>query len=896
MQKEPSYHDLLERMRIIVEHSNELFYLHDTNNILSYVSPTSKKILGYTPEEMMIDWMKFSTDNPINQKGFEITQQAIQTGERQPPYLVEIRKQDGSHALLEVDESPIKDKTGSVVAIVGALRDVTEKIRAEEALRAERDKARLYLDISSVIFVALDKNGLVKLVNKKGCQVLGYTKEEIIGKNWFDHCIPERLKNETRSVFNQMMSGETTSFQYFENPVQSADGKERIIAWHNTHIQDKDGSITGTLSSGEDITDRKLAEKALQESEERFRDMAELLPEIIFEIDVQGYLTFVNKSAFTQFQYSETEFINGLNALEMIVPEDRERGMTNIMKILGGEHVGLKEYRALRKDGSSFPALFHSAVVTRDGKPAGLRGIIIDITERKKMEEALQESEARYHQLFHHAPAGIYEFDMQERCFLSVNDIMCEYTGYSEAEFMELDAVELLSEDSLAMLAALLEKAVAGESIPDPVEYRIKGKNQREFWVVIHSRFSYDEHGTPWKVTGVAHDITERRQAEEENKKLENKLMQAQKMEAIGTLSAGIAHDFNNLMTGILGNTSLMLFDLDENHIHYERLKQIEQLVKRGADLTRQLLGLSKQGQFEALPTNLNKLIRESVEIYGRTKKDIQIHTKLQDEIWTVNVDRGQIEQVLLNLFINAWQAMLQGGNLSIETHNCFLNTEETRAHNISAGQYVKTVVTDTGIGMDKATQQKVFDPFFTTKEMERGTGLGLASVYGIVRNHEGMINVHSVPDQGTTFTFYLPASEKKVVKQQESTPTVLTGQGTILLVDDEKMVAETAKKMLDKLGYHVTAVASAKEALSTYSSQPNSFDMVILDMVMPVMGGSQTFEQLKKIDDQVIVLLSSGFSINKQVKNLLSRGCKGFIQKPFTVHDLSQKIGAVLA
>ncbi len=349
-----------------------------------------------------------------------------------------------------------------LIAIVGAIRDVTEKIRAEEALRAERDKARLYLDISSVIFVALDKNGSVKLVNKKGCQVLGLAKEEIIGKNWFDHCIPERLKEETRAVFNQMMAGEIAPFEYFENAILSADGKERIIAWHNTHIQDKDGIITGTLSSGEDITERKLAEKALQESEERFRDMAELLPEIIFEIDIQGKLTFVNRSAFTQFQYTEAEFINGLNALEMIVPEDRERGMSNIMKILGGEHVGLKEYRALRKDGSSFPALFHSAAVIRDGKPAGLRGIIIDITERKKMEEALKESEANYRQLFHHAPAGIYEFDMIERHFISVNDVMCEYTGYSEAEFMKLDVIDLLSEDSLLILAKLLEKAAAG--------------------------------------------------------------------------------------------------------------------------------------------------------------------------------------------------------------------------------------------------------------------------------------------------------------------------------------------------------------------------------------------------------------------------------------------------
>ena len=614
-----------------------------------------------------------------------------------------------------------------------------------------------------------------------------------------------------------------------------------------------------------------------------------------FEIDVQGNLTFVNKSAFTQFQYTEAEFANGLNALEMIVPEDRERGMNNIMKILGGEHVGLKEYRAVRKDGSTFPALFHSAAVIRDGKPAGLRGVIIDITERKKMEEALLESEANYRQLFHHAPAGIYEFDMIKRRFLSVNDVMCKYTGYSETEFMNLDAVDLLSEDSLLTLGKLLEKAAAGDSNPDPVEYRIKGKNQREFWVTIHSRFSYDKHGKPWKVTGVAHDITERRQAEEEKKQLEKKLMQAQKMEALGTLSGGIAHDFNNLMTGILGNTSLMLFDLDESHMHYDRLKQIEQLVKRGASLTHQLLGLSKQGKFNALPIDLNKLIRDSVEIYGRTKKDIEIHTKLQENVWSVIADKGQIEQVLLNLFINAWQAMPQGGNLYVETNNCFLDKSRAMAHNISVGQYVKIAVTDTGIGMDKATRLKVFDPFFTTKEMERGTGLGLASVYGIIQNHEGMINVHSEPGMGTTFTFYLPASEKESMEEQESVTAIVRGQGTILLIDDEKMVADTAKKMLEKLGYHVTTATSGEEGLSIYAGQPDRFDVVILDMIMPIMGGPQTFKRLKQINTHVKVLLSSGYSISEQVKNLLSQGCMGFIQKPFTVHELSQKVGNIL-
>ena len=268
---------------------------------------------------------------------------------------------------------------------------------------------------------------------------------------------------------------------------------------------------------------------------------------------------------------------------------------------------------------------------------------------------------------------------------------------------------------------------------------------------------------------------------------------------------------------------------------------------------------------------------------------------KLQDNIWSVVADPGQIEQVLLNLFINAWQAMPQGGNLYVETHNYILDKTEAMAHESPANRYVKTTVTDTGIGMDKTTQQKVFDPFFTTKEMERGTGLGLASAYGIIQNHKGMIDVQSELGMGTTFTFYLPASNKECMEQQDSIPDIIPGQGMILLVDDEITVAETAKTMLEKLGYFVTTATSGKEALSLYASQPDRFDMVILDMVMPNLGGPRTYEQLKQMNTNVKVLLSSGYSINDQVKNLLSLGCNGFIQKPFTVHELSKKVGDVL-
>lgn len=390
-------------------------------------------------------------------------------------------------------------------------------------------------------------------------------------------------------------------------------------------------------------------------------------------------------------------------------------------------------------------------------------------------------------------------------------------------------------------------------------------------------------------------EIEERKRSEKDRVELEAQLHQAQKMEAIGTLAGGIAHDFNNLLMGIQSSTSLALHSLDTNDPIYNKLKPAETYVQKCAELTKQLLGVARGGKYEVESSDLNELINKSSQLFGRTKKEITIYSNSQENIWMVEIDQSQIEQVLLNLYVNAGQAMPNGGNLYIRTENVNLNKKFIEPYGLKPGDYVNVSVTDTGIGMDKATQKRVFDPFFTTKEMGRGTGLGLASAYGIIKNHNGFFEVSSKINKGTTFNFYLPISEKQVVEKDEKLYVVIKGAGSILLVDDEEMIINGAREMLEVLGYSVNAAKSGKEAIEIYKANIDKIDLVILDMIMPGMNGSEVYDTLKQINPYVKVLLSSGYSIDGSATEILKRGCEGFIQKPYDLTKLSQKLSDTL-
>lgn len=466
-------------------------------------------------------------------------------------------------------------------------------------------------------------------------------------------------------------------------------------------------------------------------------------------------------------------------------------------------------------------------------------------------------------------------------------------TGYTVEE-LQGPFADIIHPEDLPHVQAGFDKVLEHPEAVVTVHYRHKHKDggYRHFETV--GRNFLDDPLVRGIVANVR-DITDRVSSEENQKALERQLQIAQKMEAVGTLAGGIAHDFNNLLAGIQGRADLMLMDKEADHADVIHLKEIEAYIRNASELTGQLLAIAKGGKYEAKPTDLNELIREASRMFSRTRKEITIHETYGAGLWPVEVDRGQIDQVLLNLYVNAWHAMGEGGDLYVETKNVVVDEDWTPHPELEPGRYVTFSVRDTGTGMDDAIMEKIFDPFFTTKEMGRGTGLGLASAYGIIRNHDGFIHVESRKDHGSRFTVYLPASQREVVEETQSSGALLTGSETILFVDDEDMLSQVAEDLLGRLGYRVLIARTGKEAIEIYQKNKDRIHLVLLDMIMPGMSGGETYDRLKAIDPDVKTLLCSGYSMDGQACAILERGCDGFIQKPFKTRELSRKLREIL-
>ena len=514
-------------------------------------------------------------------------------------------------------------------------------------------------------------------------------------------------------------------------------------------------------------------------------------------------------------------------------------------------------------------------------------------------DEALRESELKYRTILESVEEGCFEIDLEGNLTF-FNDPLSKMLGYTPEEMPGKNTREFTSPATMRKMDQIYDQILkTGEPIRG-TGYDAVGKDGGGIALELAASLIRDPQGDPIGFRGVLRDVSERKDAEAQKRALELQVQQAQKMESIGTLAGGIAHDFNNILMGIQGNASLMLLKTDSSHAFYEKLKNIEAYVENGTELTKQLLGFARRGKYHSIASDINSIIDKSASMFGRTKKEIRIHKDLMPDIYTVEVDRGQIEQALLNLYVNAWQAMPEGGDLYLKTENVILDAdfENIQPYKVETGKYVKITVSDTGSGFDDETKKRIFEPFFTTKEMGRGTGLGLASVYGIIKGHGGYINVHSRKDQGATFAVYLPASAKEVrhEKAEPVVETVAKGTGTILLIDDEEMIIKVGEELLQELGYSVIAARSGEEAVKLYNKNRDKIDLVVMDMIMPGMGGGETFDRLKAVNPDVKVLLSSGYSINGQASKILERGCDGFIQKPFNLNQLSEKIRGIVA
>ena len=658
------------------------------------------------------------------------------------------------------------------------------------------------------------------------------------------------------------------------------------------HFNDKKNSDrAGQPAASEEL----LAEEYRQDAF-RFRTIFEAAPLGIVIADPQGYIIEANQAFFQMLGYRHHQ-VKGMTFVDITYPNDRAETIKLSNAVREGHISSYQtEKRYLKKDGQILWAIVRaSAVKDHDGNIQYWLGIMEDISERKSAQEALMESERRYRNILGSIEEGYFEVDLKGD-FTFFNNRVCQIIGYEHDALLGMNNRKYTSPETARKMYQIFNQVFRTGEPARVTKYEIIRKDGTKKNIEVSASLIRGAEGQPAGFRGIMRDVTSRIQAEKEKKRLESQVQHAQKMEAIGTLAGGIAHDFNNLLMGFQGNISLMKMDLTDEHPHQEFLNNMESYVKRGSDLTRQILGFARGGKYQVKATNLNVLINKNADMFSRARKEITIHKKFQEDLYTVDLDRGQIEQVLLNLFVNAWQAMPGGGNLFVETENINLQANDyDKPYAIDSGKYVRITVSDSGIGMDKQTQERIFEPFFTTKAFGQGTGLGLASAYGIIKNHNGIINVYSEKGHGTTFKIYLPASDKRVIAEKLKLEKARGGSETILLVDDEEMVADIGKDLLEKLGYTVLVAAGGAEAIKLFQRHRDQIELVILDMIMPDMSGGETFSRMRAIKPDAKILLSSGYSLDSRASAIMKQGCNGFIQKPFNLKKISHKIREIL-
>jgi len=520
--------------------------------------------------------------------------------------------------------------------------------------------------------------------------------------------------------------------------------------------------------------------------------------------------------------------------------------------------------------------------------------------EKDQIKEQLVLTEERYRYLVQNSPDIIYTLDPDGK-FTFLNDSVIHLLGFKIDDLIGKCFTTMVWEEDQEKARSCFSEHQTLARISSEVELRLRldGDEKRESYgadyitaevksIGIFEGTSANGGNRFVGIHGVIRNISERL-------RLQAKLRKAERMESLGTLAGGIAHDFNNLLMGIQGRSALMTMDLGPSHPIQEHLRAIDEHIRSGSNLTKQLLGFARGGKYDVSPMDINQLIFESAEMFGRTRKEIVIETKFHDNTIVADIDRGQIEQVLLNLYVNAWQAMPDGGHLRLETQMIVLGEDVSQIDGLKPGSYVHVMVQDTGMGMSQSTMGRIFDPFFTTKQKGRGTGLGLASSYGIIKNHGGIINVDSKINRGTTFHIYLPVTEKPVSNEITPDQTIHTGSETILLVDDETMIIDVGKSLLEKLGYRVIDAKSGEEALEIVRNNGSKIDLIILDMIMPGMDGGKAFDLIHDLYPEIPVILSSGYTLDGQAGDIIDKGCNGFIQKPFTLSEISNKVRKIL-
>ena len=777
------------------------------------------------------------------------------------------------------------DPSDLAKGVIAAITDITERKLAEEALRKNEAKYRLLVDNAPIGIILVDKEGRILDVNPKLLKILGSPSAEAtksINMLTFPPLVEAGLSEAFERCQREGMPLES------EHRYTSKWGKPTCLRIGLRPLSDSAGIVYGCLAVAEDISDRKRAEEALRVETGRFQMLAENAPFGLVMVGKDGAFKYINPKFKEILGYDLSDVPNGRVWFRKAYPDPQYRNkvIATWLADPGGESSGGQRggvFKVTCKDGTQKTIDFKQVGVSSGENVLSLQ----DITARTEAEKALRASEERFRTLFEESRDAVY-MTTREGALIAMNQAFLDLFGFTKDEAENIDILRIHSHPADRKL--FLDEMERTGSLKDH-EVKLWKKDGTEIDCLLSGTLRLDKGGTILGYQGIIRDVTDR-------KKLEKQLLQAQKMEAIGTLAGGIAHDFNNLLTIVMGFSELMLSDKSEQDPDYEDLRKIHQASQHGADLVRRILTFSRHAESKPRPVKLNREIVEARKLLESTvPKMVQIKILLADDLKPVNADPGQIEQVLMNLAVNAWDAMPEGGILTIQTENVHLDQEYCSVHlGARPGDYAVLSISDTGQGMDKETLDRIFEPFFTTKEVGKGTGLGLAMVYGIVKQHDGHMTCYSELGVGTTFNVYLPVVEMDEERQEATDKEILgSGSETILLVDDEESVRILGERMLTGRGYTVLTAGNGIDALEVYKQRRGKISLVILDLVMPGMGGKQCLEELLRIDPRVKVLIASGQALNARLPGTIESGARAFVSKPFKIRELLKKVRAVL-
>ena len=647
--------------------------------------------------------------------------------------------------------------------------------------------------------------------------------------------------------------------------------------------------------------DRRWAYEELSERENKYRLLTENTRDVIFRIRISdATYEYVSPSAFKAFGYSPDDFYGDPQLLMKILPQGWNAYFQGKWaEIYDGKLPQTYEFPIIHKITGETKWMYQSNVWIADEKDEliALQGRVTDITERKRAEVALQESEHRFRALTSSSPVGIFQADAKGKG-VYVNQQVCSFTGLPEKKHDGDGWASTIHPDDKDRVYRFWKTTIEGTASFE-TEFRFVRKDKRLTWVASRAAVFNDEDGNVTGFIGTLTDITERKKAEEEHEKLQEQLFRAQKMESVGRLAGGVAHDFNNNLGVILGHAEMILMEMKPGDPQYANLEEIRKAAKHSADLTRQLLAFARKQMISPKVLDLNETVAGMLKMLGRLiGEDIDLAWKPETNLWPVRMDPAQVDQILANLCVNARDAFSGMGKITIKTENVILDQAYCARHaGFVPGEYVMLAVNDDGSGMDKETLEKVFEPFFTTKEVGKGTGLGLSTVYGIVRQNKGFINVYSEPGKGTTFKIYIPRNKAGPMETAEIRRVKAPrGQGEkVLLVEDDPAILALGQMMLENLGYAVLAANSPNEAMELAQKHPGRIHLLVTDVVMPRMSGRDLARRIKEGRPEIKILFMSGYTADVIAHHgVLDEGVH-FMEKPFSMSAIASHVRTAL-